>query len=88
MGFRRFAAPTALVTFLTMVSGSAQQSGETMANRIRKDFDADDARSRHTNADYAERVTEDELKESAIFMATFAWQAASSNEKIPRAPAR
>ena len=29
-------------------------------------------------------MSEDELKQSAIFMATFAWQAAMSDEKIPR----
>jgi hypothetical protein len=49
-----------------------------------KDFSAYDERTRHTNADFPERMSEDELKESAIFMATFAWQAAISDEKIPR----
>ena len=49
---------------------------------------ANDARTRHTNADYPERMSEDELKESAIFMATFAWQAAVADEKIPRQAAR
>ena len=49
-----------------------------------KDFGAYDERTRHTNADFPERMSEDELKESAIFMATFAWQAAMSDEKIPR----
>ena len=49
-----------------------------------KDFDAYDQRTRHTNADYPERVSEDELKQSAILMATFAWQAAMADEKIPR----
>jgi len=53
-----------------------------------KDFDAYDERTRHTNADYPERMSEDELKQSAIFMATFAWQAAMADEKIPRMPAR
>jgi hypothetical protein len=48
-----------------------------------KDFDAYDERTRHTNADYPERMSEDELKQSAIFMATFAWQAAMADEKIP-----
>jgi len=52
-----------------------------------KDFEAYDERTRHTNADFPERMTEDELKESAIFMATFAWQAAMTDEKIPRMPA-
>ena len=49
-----------------------------------KDFDAYDERTRHTNADYPERMSEDELKQSAIVMATFAWHAATRNEKIPR----
>ena len=53
-----------------------------------KDFDAYDERTRHTNADYPERMSEDELKQSAILMATFAWQAAMADEKIPRMPAR
>jgi len=35
------------------------------------DFDAYDERTRHTNADYPERTSEDELKQSAIVMATF-----------------
>jgi hypothetical protein len=33
-------------------------------------------------------MSEDELKQSAIVMATFAWQAAVRDEKIPRMPAR
>jgi hypothetical protein len=53
-----------------------------------KDFDAYDERTRHTNADYPERMSEDELKQSAIVMATFAWQAAMADEKIPRMPAK
>ena len=53
-----------------------------------KDFDAYDERTRHTNADYPERMSEDELKQSAIFMATFAWQAATSDEKVPRKTAK
>jgi carboxypeptidase Q len=53
-----------------------------------KDFNAYDQRTRHTNADYPERVSEDELKQSAIFMATFAWQAAMMAEKIPRTTAK
>ncbi len=53
-----------------------------------KDFAAYDERTRHTNADYPERMSEDELKQSAIVMATFAWQAAMADEKVPRMPAR
>jgi Zn-dependent M28 family amino/carboxypeptidase len=50
-----------------------------------KDFDSYDARTRHTNADYPERMSEDELKESSIFMAAFAYQAAMADERVPRA---
>jgi Zn-dependent M28 family amino/carboxypeptidase len=53
-----------------------------------KDFNAYDERTRHTNVDFPERMTEDVLKQSAIVMATFAWQAAMHEEKIPRIPAR
>jgi hypothetical protein len=50
-----------------------------------KDFDAYDERTRHTNADFPERMNEDELKQSAIVLATFAWHAAVRDGKIPRA---
>jgi hypothetical protein len=53
-----------------------------------KDFDAYDERTRHTNADFPERMSEDELKQSAIVMAVFAWHAAVRDAKIPRAPRR
>jgi carboxypeptidase Q len=49
-----------------------------------KDFNGYDTRTRHTNADYPERTSEDDLKQAAIFMATFAWQAAMLEERIPR----
>jgi Zn-dependent M28 family amino/carboxypeptidase len=49
-----------------------------------KEFDAYDERTRHTNADFPERMTADELKQSAIVMATFAWHAAMRTERIPR----
>lgn len=51
-----------------------------------KDFDAYDERTRHTNADYPERMSEAELSESAIFLAHFAWQAAQRDGRIPRKP--
>jgi hypothetical protein len=60
-----------------------QQAGLPGFNVI-KDFEAYDERTRHTNADHPERMSEDELKQSAIFMATVAWQAAMFEEKIPR----
>jgi hypothetical protein len=50
-----------------------------------KDFTAYDERTRHTNADYPERMSEDALKQSAIVLATFAWQAAMAEQSIPRA---
>jgi hypothetical protein len=49
-----------------------------------KDFDAYDERTRHTNADFPDRMTEDELKQSAIVFATFAWHAAMRKDTIPR----
>jgi carboxypeptidase Q len=51
-----------------------------------KDFEAYDERTRHTNADYPERMSEDELKQQAIVLAHFAWHAATRDERIPRAP--
>ena len=54
------------------------------AFNVIKDFDAYDERTRHTNADYPERMTADELKQSAIVLATFAWRAAMRDEPIPR----
>jgi hypothetical protein len=53
-----------------------------------KDFDAYDERTRHTNADFPERMSVDELKQSAVFLATFAWHAAMRNDRIPRGSAR
>ncbi|OFW14666.1 MAG: hypothetical protein A3H29_02890 [Acidobacteria bacterium RIFCSPLOWO2_02_FULL_67_21] len=49
-----------------------------------KDFDAYDWRTRHTNADFPERMSDDELQQSAVVMATFAWRAAMRDESIPR----
>ena len=53
-----------------------------------KEFGAYDERTRHTNADYPDRTTEDQLKQSAVVMATFAWQAATTAEPIPRPAAK
>jgi hypothetical protein len=49
-----------------------------------KEFVGYDERVRHTNTDYPERTSEDALKQSAIVFATFAWQAAMADGKIPR----
>lgn len=48
-----------------------------------KDFSGYDERTRHTNADYPDRTTEDDLKQSAIVMATAAWQAAMMDGPFP-----
>ena len=60
------------------------QAGIPAFNAI-KDFAAYDERTRHTNADFPERMTEDALKQQAIVMASFAWHAAMRDERIPRA---
>jgi carboxypeptidase Q len=49
-----------------------------------KDFKNYDTRTRHTNADFADAVTPDDLKQSATVLAAFAWQAATRDEMIPR----
>jgi hypothetical protein len=51
-----------------------------------KDFEAYDERTRHTNADYPDRMSEDELKQQAIVLAHFAWHAAIRDARIPRGP--
>ena len=51
-----------------------------------KEYDTYDTREHHTNADFAERVSEAGLRQSAIVLATFAYHAAMRNEKIPRMP--
>src|SRR5580765_7822887 len=43
-----------------------------------------DIRTHHTNMDTAERVNIDDVRQSAIVMATFAYQAANLDRKIPR----
>jgi Zn-dependent M28 family amino/carboxypeptidase len=49
-----------------------------------KDFRNYDVRTRHTNADLADAVKVEDLRQSAIVMAVTAWQAAMLDEKIPR----
>jgi hypothetical protein len=51
-----------------------------------KDYTTYDFRSRHSNTDFYERLTEEELKQSATVLAVFAYNAAMRNERIPRAP--
>ena len=49
-----------------------------------KDFRNYDVRTRHTNADYADAVNVDDLKQSAVVLAVVAWHAAMRDEQIPR----
>lgn len=49
-----------------------------------KDFRNYDVRTRHTNADLADAVNVDDLKQSAAVLAVMAWHAAMRDEPIPR----
>jgi carboxypeptidase Q len=49
-----------------------------------KDFHNYDVRTRHTNADLADAVKPDDLRQAAIVLAVTAWQAAMRDERIPR----
>ncbi|MEP6780597.1 MAG: M20/M25/M40 family metallo-hydrolase [Gemmatimonadaceae bacterium] len=51
-----------------------------------KDYDTYDVREHHTNVDFAERVSNEGLRQSAIVLATFAYHAAMRDQKIPRVP--
>jgi hypothetical protein len=51
------------------------------------DYTNYDARTRHTNADFYEAVSERDLQQSAIVMAIFAYQSAMRDRPIPRRPA-
>jgi carboxypeptidase Q len=48
-----------------------------------KDFRNYDVRTRHTNADLADAVNVDDLKQSAVVLAVIAWHAAIRDERIP-----
>jgi hypothetical protein len=89
--FDRWLAPlTDLGTTMNVIEGIGStdhvpfvQAGMPAFNAI-KDFDAYDVRTRHTNADFPERMSEDELKQQAVVMATFAWRAAMLDGRVPR----
>jgi len=53
-----------------------------------QDYREYDTRTHHTNMDLAERVRPEDLKQGAIVLAVFAWQAAQRDRPVPRAPAR
>ncbi len=45
-----------------------------------------DVRTHHTNTDFYERLSEEDLQEAAVVLATFLYHAAMRDEKIPRMP--
>jgi Zn-dependent M28 family amino/carboxypeptidase len=49
-----------------------------------KDFTNYDVRTRHTNADLADAVKAEDLRQSSIVLAVMIWQAAMRDERIPR----
>jgi len=49
-----------------------------------QDYTDYDVRTRHTNMDMYEHVSENDLKQCAVLLATFAYHAAMRTEKIPR----
>ncbi len=51
-----------------------------------QDYTDYDVRTHHTNMDTFERLSEADLMESAILLATFVYHAAMRDEKIPRGP--
>ncbi|HEX7025345.1 MAG TPA: M20/M25/M40 family metallo-hydrolase [Gemmatimonadales bacterium] len=53
-----------------------------------QDYADYDTRDHHTNMDFPERVRLDDLKQSAIVLATFAYHAATRSQRIPRAAAQ
>jgi Zn-dependent M28 family amino/carboxypeptidase len=53
-----------------------------------KEFRNYDVRTRHTNADLADAVNPDDLKQSAVVLAVMAWNAANRDERFPRKGAR
>jgi hypothetical protein len=53
-----------------------------------KDYVEYDVRTHHTNVDFYERIRPDDLVQSAIVMAAFAYQAAMREQPFPRPPAR
>src|SRR5688572_1493468 len=53
-----------------------------------KDYRDYDVRTHHTNTDFYERVSEADLRQSALVFAVFAWQAAMRDGKIPRVTAQ
>jgi carboxypeptidase Q len=59
------------------------QAGVPAFNTI-KDFENYDVRTRHTNADFPDAVKIEDVRQSAVVLAIFAWHAAMRDERIPR----
>ncbi len=53
-----------------------------------QDYTDYDTRTHHTNMDNYDRVNPDGLRQCAIVLASFAWHAATRNDKIPMAPGK
>ena len=53
-----------------------------------QDYGNYDVRTHHTNMDTVDRVNIDDIRQAAIVMATFAYNAANLDRKIPMRPAR
>lgn len=51
-----------------------------------RDFMENNPRTAHTNMDVYDHVLEDDLKQTAVIAATFVYQAAMRDEKLPRKP--
>jgi Zn-dependent M28 family amino/carboxypeptidase len=49
-----------------------------------QDYVEYDQREHHTNADFADRVSEADLRQNAIVLAYYAWMAANRDQKVPR----
>ena len=49
-----------------------------------KDFSNYDVRTRHTNVDFADAVKIEDVRQSAVVLAVFAWHAAMLDQRIPR----
>jgi carboxypeptidase Q len=45
-------------------------------------------RTHHSNEDVFDRIQADDLKEAAVILATFAYDAAMMDAKVPRKPER
>ncbi len=49
-----------------------------------QDYLTYDVRTHHTNVDTYERIKEDDLKQNAVVLAWFVYNAAMSGERVPR----